>query len=62
MNKSKKFKFLIDGFPRNQNNLDGWNKTMTDKVDVLYVLFFDCPNEICVQRCLKRGKLLFTVI
>lgn len=55
MNKSKKFKFLIDGFPRNQNNLDGWNKTMTDKVDVLYVLFFDCPNDICVQRCLKRG-------
>ena len=24
--------FLIDGFPRNQNNLDGWKKQMDGKV------------------------------
>ena len=24
--------FLIDGFPRNQDNLDGWQKEMGDKV------------------------------
>ncbi|KAI5712210.1 hypothetical protein M8J76_004360 [Diaphorina citri] len=55
MTKSTSNKFLIDGFPRNQNNLDGWNKEMADKVELLYVLFFDCPEDVCVRRCLKRG-------
>uniref|UniRef100_A0A8D8R240 UMP-CMP kinase n=1 Tax=Cacopsylla melanoneura TaxID=428564 RepID=A0A8D8R240_9HEMI len=55
MNKSVSNKFLIDGFPRNQNNLDGWNKEMADKVNVIYVLFFDCSEDVCVKRCLKRG-------
>lgn len=51
-----KTKFLIDGFPRNQDNLDGWNLQMSEKVDFLFVLFFDCNEEICIERCLKRGK------
>lgn len=51
-----KNKFLIDGFPRNQDNLDGWNKRMQDKVDVQFVLFFDCTEDKCVERCLERGK------
>ncbi|KAL1464290.1 hypothetical protein WDU94_003952 [Cyamophila willieti] len=55
MTKNVSNKFLIDGFPRNQNNLDGWNKEMADKVDVIYVLFFDCSEDVCVARCLKRG-------
>lgn len=46
MNKSDKNKFLIDGFPRNKNNLDGWNNIMTGKVDVMGVLFFDCPEDV----------------
>jgi UMP-CMP kinase len=48
--------FLIDGFPRSQNNLDGWNKEMSDKANVLFVLFFDAPEEVCVERCLSRGQ------
>lgn len=52
----QKYKFLIDGFPRNQDNLQGWNKTMDGKADVSFVLFFDCNNEICIERCLERGK------
>lgn len=52
----KKFSFLIDGFPRNQDNLQGWNDTMDGKADVKFVLFFDCANEVCIQRCLERGK------
>lgn len=43
---SQKNKFLIDGFPRNQDNLQGWNKTMDGKADVSFVLFFDCNNEV----------------
>ena len=38
--------FLVDGFPRNENNLQGWNKAMSDKADVKFVLFFDCPEEV----------------
>ncbi|KAM7361234.1 cytidine/uridine monophosphate kinase Dak1 [Cochliomyia hominivorax] len=56
MTKSGKSKFLIDGFPRNQNNLDGWNRQMADKVDFQFVLFFNCSEEVCIQRCLSRGQ------
>lgn len=49
-------KFLIDGFPRNEDNLRGWTKQLADKVEVLFVLFLDCPDDICVQRCLSRGQ------
>ena len=45
---SGKENFLIDGFPRNQNNLEGWNKEMGDKVNLKFVLFFDCPLEVSV--------------
>ncbi|KYO19318.1 UMP-CMP kinase isoform B [Alligator mississippiensis] len=53
---AQKYKFLIDGFPRNEDNLQGWTKTMDGKADVSFVLFFDCDNETCIDRCLERGK------
>jgi len=56
MKDSPKDKFLIDGFPRNKNNLDGWDNMMTGNVNVLGVLFFDCPEEVCIQRILKRSE------
>lgn len=39
-------KFLIDGFPRNEDNLAGWEKQMEDKAEIKFVLFFDCPEEV----------------
>eukprot|EP00922_Rhytidocystis_sp_ex-Travisia-forbesii_P009407 GHVS01013702.1.p1 GENE.GHVS01013702.1~~GHVS01013702.1.p1 ORF type:complete len:218 (-),score=35.26 GHVS01013702.1:108-761(-) len=54
-------KFLIDGFPRNQDNLDGWHEVMTpdkgDKsiVDVRICLFFDCEQNEMERRLLERG-------
>lgn len=56
MESSGKDRFLIDGFPRNQDNLDGWNKEMSDVATVIRVLFFNCPEQVCVERCLSRGK------
>lgn len=47
MFKSKRDKFLIDGFPRNQDNIDGWTKDVGNYVDLQFVLFFDCPLELC---------------
>lgn len=48
-------RFLIDGFPRNQDNVDGWNRVMSDKVLLKGVVFCDCSQEVCTERCLKRG-------
>jgi len=47
--------FLIDGFPRNQDNLEGWNEAMKEVVNVQGVFFFNCPDQVCVDRCLNRG-------
>lgn len=44
-------KILVDGFPRNQDNVDGWNRQMKDKVLVNFVLFFDCPEEVNKPFC-----------
>ncbi|XP_028329561.1 UMP-CMP kinase [Gouania willdenowi] len=52
----EKIRFLIDGFPRNEDNLQGWNRDMDGKADVKFVLFFDCNNQTCVNRCLERGR------
>uniref|UniRef100_H2ZHH9 UMP-CMP kinase n=1 Tax=Ciona savignyi TaxID=51511 RepID=H2ZHH9_CIOSA len=53
---SENNKFLIDGFPRNEDNLTGWSDQMGDKVEVKFVLYLDCPKEICTERILNRGK------
>lgn len=33
MDESGKTNFLIDGFPRNKENLDGWNEKLADRVN-----------------------------
>lgn len=46
MEKSGTQNFLIDGFPRNKNNLDGWNSVMQSVARVQKVLFFNCPDQV----------------
>lgn len=29
---------------------------MPTKVDVLFVLFLDCPQDKCIELCIKRGR------
>ncbi|CAG0918010.1 unnamed protein product [Notodromas monacha] len=55
MKASGKHKFLIDGFPRNEDNLSGWTKNMADKTVVKLVLCMDCSDDICIERCMGRG-------
>lgn len=55
-NRKESAGFLIDGFPRNQNNLDGWEKEMKNKVKVHFVLYLSAPLDICVERCLSRSQ------
>eukprot|EP00389_Voromonas_pontica_P006559 GDKH01009847.1.p1 GENE.GDKH01009847.1~~GDKH01009847.1.p1 ORF type:complete len:207 (+),score=35.36 GDKH01009847.1:151-771(+) len=49
-------KFLIDGFPRNKDNVDGWMTCMEDTVEVKGCLFFDCPEDVMEKRLLSRGE------
>jgi len=55
MQKSQSKKFLIDGFPRNAENNDTWEKEMNPKVNLGFLLFFDCPENVMEERLLKRG-------
>ena len=48
--------FLVDGFPRNANNLEGWESVVGKQANVLGCLFFDCPEAIMESRLLERGK------
>jgi UMP-CMP kinase len=48
--------FLIDGFPRNKDNLDGWNAVMAGFANVRFCLYFDCPEAVMEARLLERGK------
>ena len=49
-------RFLVDGFPRNTNNLSGWQQVTDGELQVGGVLFYDCPEEIMQERLLERGK------
>lgn len=42
--------FLIDGFPRNQENLEKWKELMDDKIEFKRLLYFDCDEEILKER------------
>ena len=55
MNKSGGNRFLIDGFPRNQDNLEGWIDAMPDVI-VDNVLFLDCDKDELVKRMHLRSK------
>lgn len=49
-------KFLIDGFPRNADNMTGWEKDMADKAFVKFVLFYECDEEECLRRAMGRNE------
>jgi len=49
-------KFLVDGFPRNEDNVQGWDKVIGDSMDIRGVLFFDLALEEMERRVLKRGE------
>jgi UMP-CMP kinase len=43
-------KFLVDGFPRNQDNYDGWQEVMGEITDVKFVLFLECAEKTMIDR------------
>jgi UMP-CMP kinase len=56
MERSGSHKFLVDGFPRDLQNLECWKAQMSALADVQFLLFLDCPHEVMTARLLERGK------
>ncbi len=56
MEKSGNQKFLIDGFPRDVQNLECWQSQMHSLVEIQFLLFLDCPEAVMLDRLLERGK------
>ena len=48
-------RYLIDGFPRNWDNLQGWDRIMSDVVDVESILFIECDETELARRLISRG-------
>ncbi|CAH8573495.1 unnamed protein product [Heterobilharzia americana] len=46
--------FLVDGFPRNEDNRLCWEQDMNPLTNLKRVIVLDCPDDICIQRCLGR--------
>ncbi|XP_075247042.1 UMP-CMP kinase-like [Convolutriloba macropyga] len=55
VNSSERILILIDGFPRNKDNYDGWNEEMEKVAKVHGVLFFNVTDDVSTDRCLARG-------
>ncbi|KAL6525244.1 hypothetical protein OROMI_030837 [Orobanche minor] len=47
-------RFLIDGFPRSEENRIAYERVIGAEPDI--VLFFDCPEEEMVKRVLNRNQ------
>jgi len=50
--------YLVDGFPRNYDNLSGWNRCMSDEniASVWGVLMYKCPLKVLEERILLRAE------
>ena len=56
LNSNGIYKILLDGFPRNNENLETWNKIIGDSIKLKFVIYLKCPEKIMVERVLKRGE------
>jgi len=48
--------FLIDGFPRNKDNVTGWMENVGDNADVAGCLFYEATEDELTKRLLGRGQ------
>ncbi|XP_068330657.1 UMP-CMP kinase-like isoform X2 [Pyrus communis] len=55
MESSDNDKFLIDGFPRSEQNREAFERIIGTEPNV--VLFFDCPEQEMVKRVLNRNQI-----
>ena len=51
-----KKKYLIDGFPRNKENLVIWTKILGEEINVPFILFLEANEDAMIERILERAK------
>ena len=51
-----KINFLLDGFPRSLNNLEGWWGIFGREAALPEMIYFDCPYEVLEQRIMGRAR------
>ena len=56
LNSNGVYKILLDGFPRNNENLETWNKIIGDSIKLKFVIYLKCSEKTMVERVLKRGE------
>jgi UMP-CMP kinase len=48
--------FLLDGFPRSLDNLEGWYDIFGRDAELPKMLYFECPYDVLEKRILGRAK------
>jgi len=48
--------FLVDGFPRDIDNLTCWEDQLSPVSNVQFLLYLNCPQAVMVDRLVERGK------
>jgi len=48
-------KFLADGFPRSQENIDAWHEVIGDEHSIEFLLLFDLSPEDMKKRLMSRA-------
>lgn len=48
--------FLLDGFPRSLNNLEGWYEIFGREAELPKMLYFECPYPVLEKRIMGRAK------
>lgn len=48
--------FLIDGYPRNQANIDGWKEVFGSNYILVTSIILEAEEEALVKRLVERGK------
>jgi len=49
-------KFLIDGFPRNDENYTVWFDLLGSKTDFLFCINLECDFDVLEKRILERNR------
>lgn len=57
----EKSKFLIDGYPRNMDNYDGWNEVIGEAAELHSVLVFEADEDTMTDRIMARAANATTV-
>jgi adenylate kinase family enzyme len=48
-------RYLLDGFPRGQENMDVWERVMAKSVNLRSVVYFECKKAELKRRLIERG-------